>query len=330
MRAWVVEGLGAPSEVLRLTERTPPEPRDGTFLMQVGAVGIGLPDVFMCRGEYPLAPSAASFTPGQEVCGTVVEAGAGVDLAPGDRVMAVTSFQTGDGGFAELCLGLGETSFPVPHSMDNAAAAGFVIPYHTAWIGLVRRGGLRAAETLLVLGAAGGTGAAACSLGAALGATVIGVAGGPDRCDAAASFGAHHTVNHREGDIAAAVMDLTGGRGVDVVYDPVGGDAYAAATRCVARDARIVIIGFASGQWAPVNVPHLVQRNYSVVGAIPSRFSRDEKLADHRELSALWDAGSIGSVVSATYPFETLPEAMTALESRRVIGRVALEVNPTG
>lgn len=295
--------------------------------MKVGAVGVGLPDVFMCRGVYPLGPSEGSFTPGQEVCGTVVEAGEGVNLDAGQRVMAVTSFQTGDGGFAELCLGLGGSAFTVPNSMDDAAAAGFLIPYHTAWIGLVRRGGLAPAETLLVLGAAGGTGAAACSLGAALGARVIGVAGGPERCEVAASFGAHQTVDHREGDIAAGVMDLTDCRGVDVVYDPVGGDAYTAASRCVARDARIVLIGFASGEWAPVNVRHVVQRNYSVVGAIPSRYSREERLADHRELSALWDAGSIASVVTASYPLEELPEAMRALESREVIGRVVLDLS---
>ena len=294
--------------------------------MEVGAVGVGLPDVFMCKGMYPLAPEEGSFTPGQEVCGTVIDAGDGVELAPGQRVMTVTSFQTGDGGFAEQCLGLGHSWFSVPDSMDDAAAAGFLIPYHTAWIGLVRRGGLAPAETLLVLGAAGGTGAAACSLGAALGARVIAVAGGPERCEAAASFGAHQTVDHREGDIAAAVMELTDGRGVNVVYDPVGGDAYTAAARCTARDARIVVIGFASGEWAPVNVRHMVQHNYSVVGAIPSRYSREERWDDHRQLSALWDAGSIASVVSATYPFGALPEAMAALESRQVIGRVVVGV----
>ena len=309
-----------------MTDRDAPDPREGTFLMEVRAVGVGLPDVFMCRGVYPLGPSEGSFTPGQEVCGTVVEAGAGVTLESGQRVMAVTSFQTGDGGFAEQCLGLAGSAFTVPGSMDDDAAAGFLIPYHTAWIGLVRRGRLAIAETLLVLGAAGGTGAAASSLGAALGARVIGVAGGPERCEVAASFGAHQTVDHRAGDIAAAVMELTDGRGVDMVYDPVGGDAYTAATRCVARDARIVLIGFASGEWAPVNVRHMVQRNYSVVGAIPSRFSREERQADHRELSALWDAGSINSVVTASYRLEELPEAMRALESREVIGRVVLDL----
>ena len=126
--------------------------------MEVGAVGVGLPDVFMCRGVYPLGPAEGLFTPGQEVCGTVVEAGDGIALEPGQRVMAVTSFQTGDGGFAEQCLGLGASAFTVPDSMDDDDAAGFLIPYHTAWIGLVRRGRLTAAETLLVLGAAGGTG----------------------------------------------------------------------------------------------------------------------------------------------------------------------------
>ena len=327
MRAWVVEGSGAPGEVLRLIDRDVPDSRDGTFLMRVGAVGVGLPDVFMCKGVYPLGPEEGSFTPGQEVCGTVIEAGDGVGLEPGQRVMTVTSFQTGDGGFAEQCLGLSHSWFTVPESMDDAAAAGFLIPYHTAWIGLVRRGRLAPAETLLVLGAAGGTGAAACSLGAALGARVIAVAGGPERCEAAAAFGAHQTVDHREGDIAAAVMELTDGGGVDVVYDPVGGDAYTAATRCVARDARVVIIGFASGEWAPVNVRHVVQRNYSVVGAIPARYSREERLTDHRELSALWDAGSINSVVTASYGFEELPEAMRALESREVIGRVVLDLS---
>ena len=170
MKAWQVERHGEPRDALAIVERTPPEPPPGFLRVRVSACALGLPDLFMCRGSYALTPQLP-FTPGQELCGTVTAAHPAAHHAIGDRVMAVSGFfHEGNGGFAEEALAIDEFAFPVPDTMDDAEAAAFLIPYHTAWVGLVQRGALGKGESLLVLGGAGGTGSAAIQLGRALGA----------------------------------------------------------------------------------------------------------------------------------------------------------------
>ena len=328
MRAWQTTRTGRPLDALRLNEDAPmPEPYPGTVHLDVIAAGIGLPDLLMCEGSYALTPSKQPFTQGQEAVGRVVGWGEGVTgRRVGDRVMAVTHFFTGDGGFAEQCLVLDDFCLPVPDAMTDAEAAGFLIPFHTAHIALVERGALEAGETLLVLGGAGGTGQAATQIGKALGARVIATAGGSERAEFCRSLGADHVVDHRVEDIAAAVREATEGRGVDVVFDPVGGEAFGRATRCVAPGGRILAIGFASGSWGQVDTAHLVQNNYSVVGVIPTHYDRAFKEQTQKALLAMWREGKLRPQVDEVVAFEALPEALERLSAGDVRGKLVLAV----
>jgi len=302
----------------------------GTVLLDVVAAGIGLPDAFMCQGNYALTPQTLPFTQGQEVVGRVVGWGDGVENRKvGDRVMAVTSFFTGNGSFAEQCLGLDDFCLPVPDEMSDAEGAGFLIPFHTASIALVTRGKLEAGETLLVMGGAGGTGQAAIQIGKALGARVIATAGGPERVEFCRALGAEHVVDHRNQDIAEGVRAATDGRGVDAVYDPVGGEAFASATQCVAPEGRILAIGFASGSWGQVDTAHLVYNNYSVVGVIPTHYDRAFKQRTQERLLGWWREGKLRPRIDDLVAFDALPEALERLIAGGVRGKLALAVDPS-
>lgn len=323
MRAWQVHEHGDPGRALRLVDTVSPVPGPGQLRVRVGAAAVGLPDVFMTRGTYPLTP-ATPFVPGQEVAGVVVAAGGPARRAIGARVMGVTGFTDGAGGLAEEALVLDDFTFPVPDTMTDADAAGFLIPYHTAYLGLVRRGALQRGETLVVLGAAGGTGSAAVQLGRALGATVVAVAGGASKTAYCRSLGAHHTVDHNDDDVAGAVRELTDGRGADVVYDPVGGGMFDVARQLVANEGRLLTVGFAAGAWGTVSAADVTVRNYSVVGVFAGAYDHDFRAGVQRALLDLWDAGEIGSLVTRTVPFERAPALLEELESRRVTGKAVV------
>src|SRR5262245_58465693 len=325
MRAWQVVGGGEPSSALALAEVVLGAPPPGMLRVRVEACGIGLPDVFMCRGSYALTPKLP-FTPGQELAGVVLEAGQGARARVGARVMAVAAFFLGHGGFAEEAWALDDFCFPVPEDMPVGEAAAFLIPYHTAWVGLVQRGALRAGETLLVLGGAGGTGSAAIQLGRALGARVIATARGADRQAFCRGLGAEVAFDPGE-EFAEAVRDVTAGKGADVVYDTVGGDAFEAATRCIAHEGRLLLIGFASGRWGRVDPAHMVTRNYSVVGVIPSGYGRDVKRRAQDELLAHRARGLLRVPLEPPVPFAELPHALERLACREVLGKLVLGVD---
>ncbi len=331
MRAWQTVKNGSPKDVLELNEHAEvPEPMPETVQLEVLAAGIGLPDAFMCQGSYALAPSSFPFTQGQEAVGRVVGWGEGVEnRRVGDRMMAVTSFFTGHGAFAENCLALDGFCLPVPDDMTDAEASGFLIPFHTAYIALVTRGKLEAGETLLVLGGAGGTGQAAVQVGKALGARVIATAGGPEKAEFCRSLGADHVVDYRAEDIAEAVNAATDGRGADAIYDPVGGQAFESATRCIAHEGRILAIGFASGSWGQTDTAHLVYNNYSVVGVIPSQYDRAFKEEAQARLLHWRSEGKLRSRIEEWVPFESLPDALERLVGGAVKGKLALAVNPS-
>lgn len=321
MKAWQVVQRGEPAEAIRIAEVPVPEPNPGEVRIRVEAAALGLPDVFMCRGTYAFEP-ALPFTPGQEVSGVVTAVGAGAQTPVGARVMAVTSFFRGHGGFATEALALDAATYPSPEEMSFVDAAGFVIPYHTAYLGLVTRGRLQPDESLLVLGAAGGSGSAAVQLGKALGARVLCVAGGREKGDVCRALGADAVIDHREGDVAKAVREATGGAGADVVYDPVGGDLFETATRCLASEGRLLAIGYASGAWRDASTARLVDRNASVVGVYVGAYAKPFLSEVHETLLGYWRRGEIRSMASEPVSFERIGEALGELAGRRATGKV--------
>jgi NADPH2:quinone reductase len=325
MRAWQVQAHGEPVDALRQVTVDTPKPGPGQLAIRVTAAGIGLPDVLMCRGTYPLTPSLP-FTPGQEAVGTVTAVGAEVDVPVGVRVMAVTEFVHGHGSFAEESLVSAQSAFSVPDKLGDSEAAGFWIPHLTGWIGLVERGHLAAGEWLAVLGAAGGSGIAAVQLGRALGARVIAVVSDQDRAAFCRKLGADTTLRHGDGPVGPALREITGGIGVDAVYDPVGGALAVDAASALKRDGRFLAVGFASGSWPDIDVQKLVVANASLVGVFAGGYSRAELERMHAHLSDLVDHGRLPSAVTATFPFDELPRAVQGLADHAVIGKRVLDV----
>ena len=324
MRAWVVDGSGPPAEVIELREVEVPDPPPGFLRLRVDAAAIGLPDVLMCRGSYPLAPDGP-FTPGQEIVGTVTAVGDGLDTGLiGTRRMGVTAFYLGSGGFAEQALAAEATMYPAPDWLADADASGFHIPFVTAWVGLRDRAALGAGEHLLVLGAAGGTGSAAVQLGRAMGGHVIAVAGGPAKVDHCRTLGADVVIDHHSRDVAEAVDEATRGHGVDVVFDPVGGTAGATAARTVANEGRFLLVGFASGAWTTLEPEQLVNGNSSAIGVYVGAYGRTRIETVHHEILPMVADGSLTSLATERVGFEELPVALNAVADRSALGKYAL------
>jgi NADPH2:quinone reductase len=323
MRAWQVQAAGEPLDVLHLVDLEPPEPGPGQIRIRVTAAGIGLPDVFMCRGTYPLTPPLP-FTSGQEATGTVTAVGEGVDLAIGTRIMCVTAFWQGNGSFAEECLVAADGVFPVPEKLTDAEAAGFWIPQLTGWIGLVDRGHIAAGDWLAVLGASGGSGIAAVQLGHALGAKVIAVVSDDARASFCRDLGADVTLNRHDGPLAPALRDATGGHGVDLIYDPVGGAVAEDAAGALARYGRLLAVGFASGAWPKLDTINLVISNTSLVGVFAGGYSRDELDAIHANLTGLVNGGQLRNAVTEQIPFDDLKSALHRMTQGENVGKWVL------
>lgn len=323
MRAWRVDRAGEPSEVLNLADVPVPEPGPGQIRIRVTAAGIGLPDVLMCRHTYPLTPPGA-FIPGQEATGVVSAVGPDVDMALGTTVMSVTSFIEGSGSFAEECLAPAQSCFKVPSGLGDVDAAGFWIPHLTAWIGLVDRARLVSGQWLAVIGAAGGSGIAAVQLGRALGARVVAVVSDEARAAFCRGLGAEETIDHRDGDLASRLRSITDGRGVDAIYDPVGGAVAEEAATALARHGRLLAVGFASGAWARIKTIDLVVTNTSLVGVYAGDYSREELDAIHSELSHFVSSGGLQNAVTTQVPFDELPSALQRLADRTVIGKMVM------
>ena len=320
MRAWQVVEHGEPEAVMKLGEKAVPNPGPGEVRILVKALALGLPDVFMCRGTYAFNP-AIPFTPGQEVVGIVTAAGEGVDLAIDSRVIATTSFIQGNGGFAEQALAPMSATYRIPDDMPDEDAAAFLIPFQTAHIALVRRGQLLPGETLLVHGGAGGVGSAAIQVGAALGATVIATATGPERVEACRALGASLAIDVGADDFAEAVNKATDGRGANVIFDPVGGDVFVRSFNCIANEGRLLAIGYSSGKWKNAATSAVVFKNCSVVGVLAAFYDKDFLDRTHEELLRLYAEGKIRPMTQKV-SFEDIPTALTVLADRKVIGRV--------
>ncbi|MDF3147293.1 MULTISPECIES: NADPH:quinone oxidoreductase family protein [unclassified Streptomyces] len=315
MQAWQVHENGEPSEVMRLEDIETPTPGDGQVLLKVRAANINFPDALLCRGQYQVRPPLP-FTPGVEICG---------ETADGRRVIAnpVLPF----GGFAEYAVADAAALLPAPDALDDAEAAALHIGYQTGWFGLHRRAGLEAGETLLVHAAAGGVGSAAVQLGKAAGARVVGVVGGAEKAAVARELGCDVVIDRRAEDVIAAVKEATGGRGADVIYDPVGGEAYAQSTKVVAFEGRIVVVGFASGAIPSPGLNHALVKNYSILGLHWGLYNtKNPKLIQHchEQLTELAARGAIKPLVSERVPLGGAAAAVQRVADGVTTGRVAV------
>ncbi|WP_028800361.1 NADPH:quinone oxidoreductase family protein [Streptomyces sp. 142MFCol3.1] len=315
MQAWQVHQNGEPSEAMRLQEVQRPTPGDGQVLLKVRAANINFPDALLCRGQYQVRPPLP-FTPGVEICG---------ETEDGRRVIANPVLP--HGGFAEYALADAAALLPAPEALDDAEAAALHIGYQTGWFGLHRRAHLEAGETLLVHAAAGGVGSAAVQLGKAAGATVIGVVGGADKAAVARELGCDVVIDRRAEDVVAAVKQATGGRGADVVYDPVGGEAYTQSTKVVAFEGRIVVVGFASGTIPSPGLNHALVKNYSILGLHWGLYNtKNPKLVQHchEQLTELAARGAVKPLVSERVPLSGAAAAVQRVADGVTTGRIAV------
>ncbi|MFJ8082576.1 NADPH:quinone oxidoreductase family protein [Streptomyces sp. NPDC096205] len=315
MQAWRVHENGEPSEVMRLDEIERPTPGDGQVLLKVRAANINFPDALLCRGQYQVRPPLP-FTPGVEICG---------ETEDGRRVIANPVLP--HGGFAEYTVADAAALLPAPDALDDAEAAALHVGYQTGWFALHRRAALEAGETLLVHAAAGGVGSAAVQLGKAAGATVIGVVGGADKAAVARELGCDVVIDRRAEDVVAAVKEATGGRGADVIYDPVGGEAYAQSAKVVAFEGRILVVGFASGSIPSPALNHALVKNYSILGLHWGLYNtKNPKLVQHchEQLTELAASGAIKPLISERVALGEAAAAVQRVADGVTTGRIAV------
>jgi len=323
MKALICPELGS-VENLTVSEISPPSIERGQVRIGVSAAGINFPDILMAEGKYQVKPELP-FVPGLECAGHVLEVTEGVShVKVGDRVLA---FARRGGAFAAECVVPGEIVTPIPNDMNFINAAAFPVAYGTAHFALTHRGQLQAGETLLVLGATGGVGIAAIEIGKLLGARVIAAAGTSEKLKVATSVGADEVINYREENLRDRVKEITGGKGADVVFDPVGGDAFAQAVRCIAWEGRILVIGFASGDIPKVANNMILVKNFSVVGVVFGEHSwryPAETRERLKELLPFVSSGQLNPRVQKAYPVEEAKTALTKIQDRSVIGKLVL------
>ena len=323
MKALVCEQYG-PVEDLKYREFPDPVAAPGQVLVRVKAIGVNFPDGLLVEGKYQARPQCP-FAPGSEISGEIIALGDGVsEFAPGDRVLALT---TSFGAYAEKIALPATAVYPMPASMDFESGAALLAATGTAHHGLRQRGRLQAGETLVVLGAAGGTGIAAVQIGKAIGARVIAVCSSEEKLAFAKGQGADDGINYSAQDLNKAIKALTDGRGADVVYDAVGGDAFDACSRAMAWDGRLLIVGFASGRIPELPVNLTLVKGYSVVGVFWGQFTLNEPqahAANMRELFQWCEAGKVGPIVDRSYKLADGIEAIKYVTGRNVMGKVVI------
>jgi NADPH2:quinone reductase len=327
--AWRLVAFGETKSALQSQELTWPPPAEGQVLVRVLASGVSLPDLLATTGTYPPIP-AVPVVLGLEAAGEVVAVPEGSGLAVGDRVMGMTSiFVNGFGGHAEYAYLLEAETRPVPTHLSDEQAAGFVIGFRTAHAALVDRCAIKSGETLVVLGAAGNSGASAVQLGKALGAKVIAVASNQDKLAYCEAVGADHLVNYTVDNVADQIRAITGGRGADVIFDPVGGDLAGQAVKAIARYGRIVIIGFASGSPVPLDAFDMLLRQYSAIGLLAAGDSWDaipqRREAAFDQLIDLVDREVLRLPTPRIRSFGEVPEVISQLDAAPP-GKTAIRV----
>jgi NADPH2:quinone reductase len=324
MKAVLCKAFGPP-ESLVVEEVISPDPGPGEVVVSVKAASVNFPDVLIIQNKYQFKPQLP-FSPGSEVAGVVKTIGDGVTtVKPGDRVMAFTTY----GAFAEEVKIEAKRLLPLPAGMDFTHAAAFGLTYATSDHALRDRGQLAAGETLLVLGAAGGVGLAAIEIGKALGARVIAAASTEDKLAVCREHGADDAINYATDDLRERIKSLTDGRGVDVVYDPVGGAYTEPALRSLAWRGRLLVVGFATGDIPKMPLNLTLLKGCSIVGVFWGEFTRREpqRFAESmQQLGRWWADGKLKPHVSQTYPLERAADALTAMANRQVKGKVVLTV----
>ncbi len=323
MRTMQVTGYGQP---LELRDVPVPEPARGELRIRVGSGGVNFADLLLASGHYQERPDLP-FSPGMEVCGRIDKVNAdGCGLQPGQKVAGFV----GSGGMAEYCCIPAAQCIPVPERMPVDEAAGFLVAYGTAHVALNHRARLRPGERLLVLGAAGGTGLCAVEIGKMMGAEVIAAARGRDRLDSAARAGADHVIDTGRDDIRQRVKALGG---ADVVFDPVGGDQFKAALRSANPEARLLPIGFASGDVPQIPANILLVKNLTVIGFYWGGYRgfRPDVIADSARTLVEWHAqGRLQPVIGNVVPLEEANAALDLLRNRQAVGKVVVKVSGIG
>ena len=322
MKAVVCKAWGPP-ESLVVENRPPLQAEPGNVVVDVKAASVKFSDTLLIQNKYQTKPDLP-FIPGSEVAGIVKSIGHGVERwKVGDRVAAQTTY----GGYAEEVIAEADRLVAIPDAVDFTAATGLSSTYGTSYYALVDRGGLRAGETLLVLGAAGGVGLAAIEIGKVLGATVIACASTEEKLAVCREHGADETINYASEDMRARVKAITAGKGVDVIYDPVGGQFSELAFRDIAWGGRLLVVGFAAGDIPKIALNLPLVKGASIVGVWIGAFSKREPARHRANALELWKwfaEGKIKPHVFATYPLEKAADALNALAQRKVAGKVLL------
>jgi NADPH2:quinone reductase len=322
MQAWMCETLDGPS-ALQWRERPTPRPAAGEVLIAIHAASLNFPDLLIVQGKYQMRPELP-FAPGAEFAGVIEAVGSAVThLRPGMAVAALA----GHGGFATHACVDATQVVPLPAGFALRDAAAFAFTYGTAHHALIDRAALQAGESVLVLGAAGGVGTAAIQIAKAAGATVIAAASTDAKCILCRELGADHAINYTTSTLRDALKTVTNGRGVDVVFDPVGGPHAEPAFRAIAWRGRYLVIGFADGRIPalPWNLPLL--KGASIVGVFWGDFVRREPEANARMLGTLaaqYERGLIKPVIDRVIPLSRLAEAYHRLENREILGKVVM------
>ncbi|MDA0706981.1 MAG: NADPH:quinone oxidoreductase family protein [Proteobacteria bacterium] len=326
MRALVCNEYGPPDS-LCIEQWDDPVAGPAQIVVKVAAAGINFPDVLSIAGKYQVK-TATPFVPGNEAAGTVLSIGAGVrQFAPGDRVIVATR----GGAFAERCIAYEKMAMPLPAELDFSQGAGFSVTYGTSYHALQQRASVRAGETLLVLGAAGGVGIAAVQIGKALGARVIAAASTDTKLEFARAAGADELINYSMSSLKEKVRELTGGNGADVVYDPVGGALAEQAYRALAWQGRYLVVGFASGDIPAFAANIALLKEASVLGVWWGTWAEKNpglQAINMQQLAQLLVAGKLAPPTSESDAMDDFSDAFAAITKRRALGKVILQMAP--
>jgi NADPH2:quinone reductase len=323
MKAVVCKEHGMPEKLELIDDWAEPEVGEHDVLVRVKAAGLNFPDVLIIQGKYQFQPELP-FIPGNECSGEVEAVGSAVTrFKPGDKVIAAA----GTGAFCEKIAANENSVFPMPEALSFEQAAGVSITYFTSYYALKQRANIQPGETLLVLGAAGGVGTTAIELGKLMGAKVIAAASSDEKLELCKQLGADEVINYSTTSVKDAVKELTGGKGVDVVYDPVGGDYAEPAIRSMAWNGRYLVIGFASGPIPKIPLNLTLLKGCSIVGVFWGRFTGEEPKVHLQNIAELWQlfaSGKLNPVVTDVFPLEQYEDAYNCMIERRARGKVIL------